>query len=220
MSPPVTLHARVGPNQMITVVPTWVDIPTREGWRKVVGRSSISFLAPELPQAVALVQELIAVWRDPAAPGAVLMHKQTEHALEAHVLSGRIPLTTTKGESLQSAVPIRSGLIAAAQFPTLWGNVTRPARYLDALLADDTGRPWAVELKDQNAGGGRGRYLRHGIAQAVLYRHFIQNADALDPWFEEFPTQPRRMSGGPGISLVGEQSKALEREFAAHCHIL
>jgi hypothetical protein len=74
-------------------------------------------------------------------------------------------------------------MLAAAQFPTLWGNVTRPARYLDALLADDLARPWAVELKDQDAGGGHGAYLRHGIGQAVLYRHYIRSAAALDPWF-------------------------------------
>jgi hypothetical protein len=61
--------------------------------------------------------------------------------------------------------------------------VTRPARYLDALLADDEGRPWAVELKDQDAGGGHGEYLRHGIGQAALYRHYIRSAAELDPWF-------------------------------------
>jgi hypothetical protein len=66
----------------------------------------------------------------------------------------------------------------------LWGDVTRPARYLDALLADDAGRPWAVELKDQDAGGGHGKYLRHGIGQAVLYRHYIRSTEALDPWFQ------------------------------------
>ena len=32
---------------------------------------------------------------------------------------------------LRLAVPFRSGTLAAAQFPTLWGDVTRPARYLD-----------------------------------------------------------------------------------------
>jgi hypothetical protein len=81
------------------------------------------------------------------------------------------------------AVPVRNGTLAAAQFPTLWGNVTKPARYLDALLADGDGRPWAVELKDQDAGGGHGAYLRHGIGQAVLYRHYIRTTEELDPWF-------------------------------------
>ena len=57
-------------------------------------------------------------------------------------------------------------------------------RYLDALLAEPTGRPWAVELKDQEAGGGHGEYLRHGIAQAVLYRHYIRTTLELDAWFD------------------------------------
>ena len=80
-------------------------------------------------------------------------------------------ITNFAAGQLSLAVPSRSGVLAAAQFPTLWGDVTRPARYLDALLADCEGRPWAVELKDQDAGGGHGAYLRHGIGQAVLYRH-------------------------------------------------
>jgi hypothetical protein len=75
-------------------------------------------------------------------------------------------------------------MLGAAQCPTLWGDVTRPARYLDALLADPHGRAWAVELKYQDAGGGHGAYLRHGIGQAVLYRHYIRSAAELDPWFE------------------------------------
>ena len=113
----------------------------------------------------------------------MLGHGQAEHALEAHVLSERLTLDASVGP-LRSAVPFRSGTLAAAQFPTLWGDVTRPARYLDALLADSSGRPWAVELKDQTAGGGHGGYLRHGIGQAVLYRHYIRSVAELEPWFE------------------------------------
>ncbi len=32
-------------------------------------------------------------------------------------------------------------------------------------------------------GGGHGAYLRHGVGQAVLYRHYIKGAPALDGWF-------------------------------------
>jgi hypothetical protein len=72
----------------------------------------------------------------------------------------------------------------AQLFATLWGDASRPARYLDALLADRHDRPWAVELKDQGAGGGHGAYLRHGIGQAVLYRHYIRSVTELGPWFD------------------------------------
>ncbi len=130
-----------------------------------------------------LVDQLIDAWTHTDNPGAVLGHGQAEHALEAHVLSGRLILSALAGP-LHPAVPFRAGTLAAAQFPTLWGDVTRPARYLDALLADDNHRPWAIELKDQGAGGGHGAYLRHGIGQAVLYRHYIRSAAELDPWFE------------------------------------
>lgn len=137
------------------------------------------------------VDGLIDSWTHPDQPGAVLGHGQAEHALEAHILTGRLTLYAAAGP-LQLAVPLRDGMLAAAQFPTLWGDVTRPARYLDALLADNDGQPWAVELKDQDAGGGHGAYLRHGIGQAVLYRHYIKSARQLDPWFEDYGLHRKR----------------------------
>jgi hypothetical protein len=155
----------------------------RVSWQQVVGPEALTFGMDQLAELVAVVDRLIAAWTVAGNSNAVLGHGQAEHALEAHVLSGRLILTGDGGP-LRPAVPFRDGTLAAAQFPTLWGDVTRPARYLDALLADDAGRPWAVELKDQDAGGGHGAYLRHGIGQAVLYRHYIRSASALDPWFE------------------------------------
>lgn len=155
----------------------------RMSWQQVVGPEPLTFGLDQLADLVAVVDELIAAWTVAGNSNAVLGHGQAEHALEAHVLSGRLILNGGGGP-LRPAVPFLDGTLAAAQFPTLWGDVTRPARYLDALLADDAGRPWAVELKDQDAGGGHGAYLRHGIGQAVLYRQYIRSASALDPWFE------------------------------------
>jgi hypothetical protein len=155
----------------------------RTTWRNVVGHDSIVLTADRVPQLVRLVDRLIAAWTNTNKPHAVLRHGQAEHALEAHLLSGRLTLTASP-DRLRPAVPSRSGILAGAQFPTLWGDVTRPARYLDALLADRHHRPWAVELKDQDAGGGHGAYLRHGIGQAVLYRHYIRSVTELDPWFD------------------------------------
>jgi len=155
----------------------------RATWQRIVGSEPLHFTTERLDELVTAVDQLIGSWTTPDNPRAVLGHGQAEHALEAHILSGRLTLNTASGQ-LRPAVPFRSGMLAAAQFPTLWGNVTRPARYLDALLADRDRRPWAVELKDQDAGGGHGAYLRHGIGQAVLYRHYLRSAAALDPWFE------------------------------------
>jgi hypothetical protein len=155
----------------------------RSSWLRIVGPDPIHFTPERLDDLVVLIDQLITAWTRTDSPGAVLGHGQVEHALEAHVLSERLVLETVTGP-LRSAVRFRSGVLAAAQFPTLWGDVTRPPRYLDALMADRDGRPWAVELKDQEAGGGHGAYLRHGIGQAVLYRHYIRSAEELDPWFE------------------------------------
>ena len=156
----------------------------RSSWLRIVGPDPIQFAPDRLDEFVRLVDQLITAWTDPKKPGAVLGHGQAEHALEAHLLSGRLAISAQTTGPLTLAVPPRFGVLAAAQFPTLWGDVTRPARYLDALLADGEGRPWAVELKDQDAGGGHGAYLRHGIGQAVLYRHYIRSTAELDPWFE------------------------------------
>lgn len=156
----------------------------RRSWLRIVGPEPLDVAPDRVDDLVALVDRLIAAWTDAKQPGAVLGHGQAEHALEAHILSGRLILSSSESGPLHLAVRFRSGTLAAAQFPTLWGDVTRPARYLDALLADGDGRPWAIELKDQAAGGGHGAYLRHGIGQAVLYRHYIRSAAELDPWFE------------------------------------
>ena len=137
------------------------------------GLTPIHYTPEQVGDLVERVDHLIAAWTNVDSPGAVLKHGQAEHALEAHlVCSGRLTLETHAGP-LGLAVPFRSGMLAAAQFPTLWGDVTRPVRYLDALLADRHGRPWAVELKDQDAGGGHGGYLRHGIGQAMELRSHL-----------------------------------------------
>jgi len=62
--------------------------------------------------------------------------------------------------------------------------VKQRGRYLDALLVDADRNPWAIELKDQVVGGGHGSYLRDGIAQAVLHRHYIRSVDVFDRWFD------------------------------------
>ena len=133
----------------------------RLSWLKIVGPDPIHFTPDRAEDLVTLIDQLIEAWTDTSKPGAVLGHGQAEHALEAHILSGRLVVNTRMTGPLHPAVPFRCGTLAAAQFPTLWGDVTRPARYLDALLADREGRPWAIELKDQGAGGGHGAYLRH-----------------------------------------------------------
>ena len=152
----------------------------RDTWRSIVGKTPVPFDSASLASAVDRIHRLISAWHAGQTPRAVLQHGQAEHALECHVLSGRITLHTSAG-ALQP-IPCGDCALRAAQFPTLWGDVARPVRYLDVLLADAAGRPWAVELKD-HASRNHGAYLRHGISQAALYRHYIQSVAALDGWF-------------------------------------
>ena len=69
----------------------------RLSWLKVVGPNPVTFGPGQVTDVVALVDRLIAAWSDSAAPGAVLAHGQAEHALEAHILSGRTTLDSSGG---------------------------------------------------------------------------------------------------------------------------
>lgn len=104
-----------------------------------------------------------------------------------------------------------------AQFPTLWGDVSAPRRYLDALLSDDAGRPWAIELKDQDAGGGHGAYLRRGIGQAVLYRYFIRTSGDLEPFFSRYELQRTQCQAAlafPSAPLAAAKRVQRHRDLA------
>src|SRR5207237_328341 len=118
------------------------------------------------------------------ATTTALDHGQPEHALESRVLSGN-PKVTIQGTALQLLTD--EPLVArGSQFPTQWRR-DGGAKYLDALLKDGS-TPWAVELK---CGGNTGAYYRHGIAQAVLYRHFIRTATPTHEWFRAYGLEPQ-----------------------------
>src|SRR5487761_1100184 len=111
---------------------------------------------------------------------AGLAHGQPEHALESRVLRGAVSVAA---DDATLAPAFDDPLVSrGSQFPTLWGRGGR-AHYLDALLR--YGRaPWAVELKVLG-GSGAGAYYRHGVAQVVLYRHFIRSATPVHAWFAD-----------------------------------
>lgn len=193
----------------------------RATWKEVVGSAPFNFNASSLAASVELIEQLITAWRKDAKPGAVLHHGQAEHALEAFVLSGRLQLVCSAGE-LHAATPHEDRVLRAAQFPTLWGNVTAPRRSLDALLADSDNRPWAIELKDQEAGGGHGAYLRHGIGQAILYRHYIRSVEELDPWFKRYGLERSKCEAAvafPTAKQAAEANVDRHRDLARRCGV-
>lgn len=151
-------------------------------------------------------------------PG-VLDHGQAEHGLEAHVLTGRTELVSTSSGPLHPALPFVGGVLRSAQFPTLWGNVLKPARYLDALMADTQGRPWAVELKAPAVAGGNGSYLRAGITQAVLYRHYICTATLLDPWFDKLGLAPQECQAAVAFPTCAPGVADRHRKVANLCNV-
>jgi hypothetical protein len=179
----------------------------RAAWLKIsVGRDPVTFTLTggngmaSVEEAGDLIRQLIGRWRRSQVPGAPVCHRSgndgegyvDEHALEARVLKGLIPLSRIAGARLICG---DDKVARGSQFPTLWSPDGRP-RYLDALLGDARS-PLAVELKV--ARGGQGRYYRRSLVQAVLYRHFISTASGLDPWFRETRLDRRSVHGLVGI---------------------
>lgn len=165
------------------------DGPQRRAFTEVFGSASVKVTlgsqggagVRDVAGAAAGIQMLLRRFRDADIKGAPIMHRERdgarvvdEHAVEARLLKGLIHYQHGVG-----LVADDHRVARGSQFPTLWAHGGR-ARYLDALLR--RGRtPMAIEVKV--AAGGQGRYYRRSLIQAVLYRHFIRSAPALDPWF-------------------------------------
>jgi hypothetical protein len=166
--------------------------PQRSAFLAATGDGGPVTCGPEGPfdRVVEVLRNFAERWHGTAVRGKY-RDRQNEHALESRILEGAVTLRVD-GVPLQRLEPEAEDLVNwGSQFPTGWGR--RPggddrrrasgARYLDALLRNDR-TPWAVEMKVAG-GAGVGQYYRHAVAQAVLYRQFIQTAEPLRPWFEK-----------------------------------
>lgn len=157
----------------------------RQAWIAATGvdaRITVTERAAELSGAAAALWKFAQQWLPRLKPDGNVPIKQDEHALESRVLRGFAPVVVPgvgQLERLREDPAVNWG----SQFPTKWGRQGSP-RYLDALLRDGS-TPWAVEIKIQG-GTGVGGYYRHAVAQAVLYRHFIRQAQPLQPWFDKY----------------------------------
>jgi hypothetical protein len=155
----------------------------RQVWMGVVDeptRIDVSDDQTRIARATTVLTAFADAWLGPAGAARQEPDKQNEHALESRILRGDCPIAVDgrRLELLQPDPVVNWG----SQFPTRWGHTKgNAARYLDALMRDGD-VPWAIEMKVRGS-GGVGGYYRHAVAQAVLYRHFIRSAEALEPWF-------------------------------------
>lgn len=150
----------------------------RESWMAATdGLGRVAVKASSVEAAATVLRRFASLWLDASAGHEA---EQNEHALESRILRGAVPVALPDGTELAMIRP--DPLINwGSQFPTQWSNAsTRNRHFLDALLHDGP-TPWALELKVES--GGSGSYYRHGVAQAVLYRHFIRTARPVHPWF-------------------------------------
>lgn len=141
------------------------------------GRDEVHFQAVDLLEAAQILMALIEDRRS-----GELRAAEPEHLIEVQILRGAMPVPNPGGGRL---LPVS----AMGQFPATY-SATGNARFIDAVMRAN-GMPWVIELKDLRA--GRGRYLRHSVAQAVLYRRFIRGAVGMHPYFASLdpPLDPR-----------------------------
>lgn len=151
----------------------------RKAWQEATSqRSRFPVPADDTASASAVLRGFVDAWLGGHGP---VPGKQNEHALESRILRDAVPLAVD-GTDLALIRGLHPIVNWGSQFPTKWGR-DGSARYLDALLRDGD-VPWAIEMKVSGS-GGVGRYYRHAVAQAVLYRAFIQAAKPLHFWFEQ-----------------------------------
>jgi hypothetical protein len=170
----------------------WVDVgkdsegrrgPERTTWLDTVpeGRLELTDDDASIARAAEAINNFADAWNKVLSG----QDKHNEHALESRILRGAVPVRTSSGVLAPLGGPESGRVSWGSQFPTRWGRTTSNAgRYLDALLRDGS-TPWALEIKIEGT-AGVGGYYRHAVQQAVLYRHFIRQADYLAPWFERF----------------------------------
>lgn len=180
------------------------------------GKEEVFYGADQLQEAAAFVK-LLAVDRE----SGPLRNVVREHHLESRILR---QATRVSIEGIGSVEPVIDHERLPFQFPTLWSSADSP-RLIDVLgRIGKTGKtPWVLELKEFGP-GGQGQYYRHGIAQAVLYRHFVRSAKDLHFWFEKFDLEPRNCQAavvfpklqGKNAPKLREDHKAIAQMFDVH----
>lgn len=188
----------------------------RKAWVTVAGEEPVRVTSETATDAGRLIGQFARRFLGERVDGA-RRPKQDEHALESRVLRGLVSLDLDDGSRLQLLTGTADPHVNwGSQFPTRWGlPKASSARYLDALLR--AGRtPWAVEIK-VDGGGGTGKYYRHAVAQAVLYREFIRQATPLAPWFERHGLDQRECRAAVVVPEFGRPDDVKKQRLAAVC---
>jgi hypothetical protein len=188
----------------------------RQAWIDVAGHEPVH-VKPETAQAAGRLIDRFAQAFLGESNDGVKKPKQDEHALESRVLRGVVQLILDDGTRLELLTRTADELVNwGSQFPTRWGRPkSSSARYLDALLRVDR-TPWAVEIK-VDGGGGTGRYYRHAVAQAVLYREFIRHATPLSQWFARHGLDQCECRAAVAVPEFARAGDMKEQRLAAVC---
>ncbi|HUT56904.1 MAG TPA: hypothetical protein VNA25_03400 [Phycisphaerae bacterium] len=177
----------------------------RRRFRELARAPKVIYKAGQLQEAARFVK-LLAEDRKSGS----LRNVEREHHLESRILRQAIRVGI---EGIGSVDPVIPQDRLPFQFPTLWSFADSP-RLIDVL--GRVGKtPWVLELKEFGS-KGRGQYYRYGIAQAVLYRHFIRTAKDLHFWFEDYGLEPKDCQAAVAFPrLHGDAAQRLRDEHTS-----
>lgn len=130
--------------------------------------------------------------------------RKREHLLESAIWRGPEVIPVKLPGRSTSLIPMVDIHEPPLQVPALYSDAPEAsARFVDAVMKDGT-TPWVLELKVDSA--GQGKYYRHAVSQAVLYRDFLRAATPLHGWFRQLGVRPEDFQG----AVVFPQLKGTE----------
>jgi len=153
------------------------NLQARQRFRQIIGEAKVSLAPQDVEQASNIFQKLADERQNPDSP---LASMAPANRLEAQILNGSRTIHVDSGP-LQ---PVQGA--TSFHLPTLW-SPEAPHHNLDLLLRQGN-VPWAVEVDVPF--GGLAKTVRRAMRDAVLHRFFIQNAEALFPFFEHIGLNP------------------------------
>ena len=164
-------------------------------FRDVVGEP-FTFDSSNVQRAADAIK-LLAARRDLGDP---------EHHLEDQVLRERLELRDPQTERRLTPA------LSTSQFPAVWCR-GGDARYTDLVLRNGV-VPWIVELKVPTQ--GQGKYYRHAIGQAALYRAFVRQSHVVRSFFKDLELDPACCKAAVAFPTTtgpaaGDLRKALQR---------
>jgi len=174
----------------------------RDTFMEIMGDNPLEYDAGDLNRVVVLIEQL---GKERVPPDGKLSGLEPEHRMQARILNDELPVIVD-GQQLENVISPEE---YPFEFPAQWSE-NQASKYIDVLCRAGK-QPWALELKRPQ---GQGQYYRHGITQAILYRHFIRSWGKLNDWFENRGLDASRCEAALVIPrIAGEKEETLRKHL-------